>query len=188
MKSSISLLLVSAVFGLLVLSSLSAKAGENEVKLAEGKVQMTAPSSWEKKKPQTRIVDYEFTAKAVADDKVNGRVTVMGAGGSVEANIDRWIAQFSQPDGESTRDRAMIEKFKVAGQDVHLVDINGRYKDQRGPFAPAVYRDDYRMMGAIIVTDGLGQYFVKMYGPKKTIAANEKAFKEMIDSLKVEKR
>ena len=112
----------------------------------------------------------------------------MGAGGSVDANINRWMTQFTQKDGKATRDRAKIEKFKVAGQEVHLVDIGGQFKDQRGPFAPATLREDYRMMGAIIVTDKLGQYFVKMTGPQKTITANEKAFKKMIDSLKVEKK
>jgi hypothetical protein len=43
------------------------------------------------------------------------------------------------------------------------------------------------MLGAIIVTDKVGQYFVKLYGPRKTIAANEKAFLDMIEGLEVVK-
>jgi hypothetical protein len=78
-----------------------------------------------------------------------------------------------------------VEQLEVNGQEVHLVDISGRYRDQPGPFAPAVIRDDYRMLGAIIVTEGIGQYFVRMYGPKQTVAENVDAFREMVDSLKV---
>ena len=62
-------------------------------------------------------------------------MTIMGAGGSVEANIDRWIGQFTQPDGSDTKKAAKIEQKKIGGQEVHLVDVAGTYKDQRGPFA-----------------------------------------------------
>ncbi len=176
---------ITLVGSCLFLCASIATADEQVIALADGKITLQAPKGWERQKPRTNIVDYEFAAPAVEGDKTAGRVTVMGAGGSVEANINRWIGQFSQADGTATRERAVIEKGKVDGQEVHLVDIAGTFKDQRGPFAPATIREDYRMMGAIIVTEKLGQYFVKLYGPKKTIAANEKAFKEMIESLKV---
>jgi hypothetical protein len=77
---------------------------------------------------------------------------------------------------------------KVAGQTVHLVDINGTFKDQvGGPFAggKVVTKENYRMLGAIIVTKDFGQYFVKFYGPKKTMEAQEKAFLESVNTLQV---
>ena len=46
-------------------------------------------------------------------------------------------------------------------------------------------RDDYRMLAAIIETKAAGNYFVKFYGPKATIAENEKAFQELLLSLVV---
>ncbi len=157
------------------------------IKLSDGKIQLTAAKNWERQKPRTNIVEYEFSVPAVEDDTVDGRVTIMGAGGSIEANIGRWLAQFTQPDGASTKERSQIEEQKIAGQEVHLVDITGTFKDQpRGPFGPTTLRDNYRMLGAIISTEKRGQYFVKMYGPRKTIAANEKAFNEMINTLKVD--
>lgn len=155
------------------------------ITLAEGKIVLKPPKEWIRKQPRTRIVDHEFETPAVKDDKLAGRVTVMGAGGSVEANIDRWIGQFTQPDGKSTKDKAKIEKLKIAGQEVHYVDLSGDYKDQAGPFTPATMREGYRMLGAIIVTEKLGNYFIKYYGPKDTVAANEKLFKEVVNSLQV---
>jgi len=158
------------------------------ITLAEGKVVFKTPKEWVRKKPSSRIVEHEFETPAVEGDKLPGRVTAMGAGGSVEANIDRWIGQFSQPDGKSTKDKTVIQKLKVAGQEVHFVDIPGIYKDQAGgPFSatPAVMRENYRMLGAIVVTAKEGNYFVKYYGPKATVTANEKFFKDMVNSLQV---
>jgi hypothetical protein len=130
-----------------------------------------------------RIIEAEFAIPAVEGDKNDGRLTIMAAGGSVEANIDRWIGQFSQPDGKSTKDQTKSEKITVDGQEVHLVDISGTYKDQRGPLAPAQTFENYRMLAAIVSTKDAGRYFLKLYGPKKTIAANEEAFRKMVESL-----
>jgi hypothetical protein len=157
------------------------KAEDRVIKL--DKLTLTAPEGWEKKQPASTIIAYEFHAPAAKDDKQNGRLTIMKAGGSVEANIDRWYAQFSQPDGSKTKDRAKVEKETIAGKTVHVADISGTYKDQRGPMAPAVERENYRMLGAIIETDG-GNFFVKLYGPAKTIAEHEKTFRAMLESLK----
>ncbi len=39
------------------------------------------------------------------------------------------------------------------------------------------------MLAAIISSKDEGNYFIKLYGPQKTVAENEKAFARMIDSL-----
>ena len=82
-----------------------------------------------------------------------------------------------------------MTKTEIAGHEVRLVDVSGTYNDRRGPFAPAVKRPDYRMLAAIVSIgkkEGApaSNYFIKFYGPKKTVAANEKAFTAMIESLK----
>jgi hypothetical protein len=162
---------------------LAAAAQENPAKvaLAGGKLQMTAPPGWTRKPAQ--FVEHEFAIPAAKGDPAGGRLTVMGAGGGVDANIERWFSQFTQPDGGSTKQRAKVKKTKVAGQDVHLVDIAGTFRDQRGPAAPAVERPKYRMLAAIIETKSQGDIFIKFYGPEKTVAENEKAFLQMIDGL-----
>jgi len=149
------------------------------VSLSEGKLEMTAPEGWKKVSPKVRIIDYEFSVAAVEGDKYPGRVTIMGAGGSVDANVKRWLGQFLQ-----TKKRD-ITKETIAKQEVHLIDVVGTYNDRRGPFGPAVKRENYEMLAAIIVTEKVGKYFVKFYGPQKTVEANKKAFRGMIESLKV---
>ncbi len=163
-------------------SALVAQENPATMVLGGGKLKLKAPATWIRKQPQTSIVEHEFAVPASKGDSVDGRLTVMAAGGGVEANIDRWYGQFTQPDGASTRDRAKVKKLKVAGEDVHLIDISGTFKDQRGPAAPAVERAKYRMLAAIIATQS-GNYFIKFYGPERTVAENEKAFQAMIDGL-----
>ncbi len=177
--------LLIAVTVVLAWSLGSAAAQENPAKIefAGGKLALTAPEKWQRKQPRTRIVEHEFAIPASEGDTNDGRLTLMGAGGGLQANIDRWIGQFSQPDGSSTRKRAKIEKKQVAGDDVHLVDISGTYKDQPGPFAPGVDRPKYRMLAAIIPTESRGTYYVKLYGPQRTVTDNEKAFLKMIEGL-----
>lgn len=154
--------------------------GAEEGKVVDlGKYRITVPGTWKQQQPKSGILMYEFSSPAVEGDKTDGRMTVMAAGGSVEANIERWYGQFSQPDGTATRDRAKTEKRTIAGRDVHVVDITGTYREQFGGNAES---PNYRMLAAIIVTPE-ANFFLKYYGPRKTITANEKAFKEMVESL-----
>jgi hypothetical protein len=175
------------LFCILVVALIAAPswAGDERRTMELGKLKMVAPKDWTPKEPTVRIIAYEFATPAAKEDKIDGRMTVMSAGGSIEDNIDRWYTQFSQEDGGDTKKRAKVEKIKVAGQPVHLVDIAGTYKDQRGPMAPAVSRKDYRMLGAIVETKE-GNFFIKLYGPKRTIAQHERAFRDMIEGIKSE--
>jgi hypothetical protein len=178
------LALVSLGRGAPALSQEAKKSGQ-QVTLAEGKLTLTAPANWKKQQPSVRIIEAEFAIPAADGDKNDGRLTIMAAGGTVEANIERWVGQFSQPDGKNTKDITKSEKTTVDGQEVNLVDISGPYKDQRGPFAPAQTYEDYRMLAAIVSTKDSGRYFIKLYGPRKTIGANEDAFRKMVESLDV---
>jgi hypothetical protein len=163
----------------------AARTYADDMELADGKLVVTTPESWKKKMPRSRIIEHEYEVPAVEGDEQAGRMTVMGAGGSIEDNIGRWVSQFDLKGGKPKK-----EETKVAGQKVYLVDISGTYKDTppgAGPFSGAkpILRQNYRMLAAIIATEKDGQHFIKFYGPKATVAKNEEAFKKMIDSLKV---
>lgn len=157
-------------------------------KVADDNIQFTASGTWTNVPPRSRMLERELKITRVGTDTQDGRLTIMGAGGSIEANIMRWQGQFKQPDGSSTAAKTKTEKKTIAGQTVNLVDITGTYIDAPGgPFSgkPKVERQGYRMLAAIIQTEAKGNYFVKLYGPKATIDKNEKHFKSMIESLKI---
>ncbi len=134
------------------------------------------------------MLEAEIKVPKVGDDPQDGRLTIMGAGGTITANIDRWKGQFIQPDGSDTSAKTKVDKKSIAEQKVHIVDIVGTFQDSPGgPFAGGqkIEREDYRMLAAIIETEKYGNYFVKLYGPKNTIDQNAAAFKAMIESLQI---
>ena len=158
------------------------------VKVADENIVFSAAGPWKSVTPRSRMLEAEIKVPRVGDDPADGRLTIMGAGGTIEANITRWKGQFSQPDGSDTSDKTKVDVKTIADQKVHVVDIVGTYLDSPGgPMAggPKVERPNYRMLAAIIETENFGNYFVKFYGPKPTVDKNEKAFKEMIKSLKI---
>ncbi len=161
---------------------LSQSAAAQDQKLTIGGVTLNAPEGWKKKQPRSRIIAYEFAATKAEGDPADGRMTAMVAGGSVKANIDRWIGQFRQPDGGDSSQKAKVEKTQVKGLTVHTVDLSGTFLDRRGPFAPPTSREDYRMLGAIIEAPQ-GQVFLKFYGPKKTMAKYAEQFQEMLKTM-----
>jgi len=154
--------------------------------IADGGFSLEAPAGWNRVQPKSGIVETEFAIPSDGDGLPAGRMTVMGAGGSVQANVDRWYGQFSQPDGAATKDKATTKTLKLAGCTVTLVDVAGTFKDMpAGPFAggQAVERPDYRMLAAIVETPERGSYFLKFYGPQATVAKHAEGFRKMIEGL-----
>lgn len=155
--------------------------------IADGALSLQAPEGWRRVQPKSGIVETEFSIPAEnAAAGQSGRMTVMGAGGTVQANIDRWYGQFSQPDGSATRDRATTKKLQVAGCAVTFVDIPGTYKDTPGgPFAggQAVERPGYRMLAAIVEVPDRGNHFLKFYGPADTVAKHAEGFRRMVEGM-----
>lgn len=185
-------LLSTVVLASLMSMPMLARAEDEALKLGEdGKITLSAPKTWTKKMPAIRFIEYEFAIPKAEGDENDGRVTMMGAGGSIQQNIDRWVGQFQTDEGAALpKDKVKVEKTKIGGLEVHVVDLSGTYKDTAGgPFAggKTTLRDNYRMLGAIIVGGDQGNYFIKAYGPKKTMDANAKAFHEMVESVKLAK-
>jgi len=149
---------------------------------ANGKITVEKPASWKTMPPKSNIVQFEF--RAPADGEQSARVTVMGASGGIEANIVRWIGQF---DG-LTRADAKIDKKTVDKTTVHIIELEGTYKDSMGggPFAPGPVKklENHAMLGLILELQSGETVFVKMTGPKKIVAAEREAVMKMVDGLK----
>lgn len=183
---------VSCVIVLVVVCALAGVARAQAVAedarafmIANGAFSLEAPAGWKQVPPKSGIVETEFAVPSEGGD-APGRMTVMGAGGSVQANVDRWYGQFAQPDGSDTKDKATTKTLKLAGCTVTLVDVSGTYKDMPGgPFAggQAVERPGYRMLAAIVETADKGSYFLKFYGPGATVAKHADGFRKMVEGL-----
>lgn len=160
--------------------ALAADADETQpLAVAGKKLTVSVPSAWQAKQPRVRIVEHEYALPRADEDPADGRLTMMAAGGSVKANTDRWIAQFRQLDGKPE-----TKTVEVADRQVTLLDLQGVYLDRAGPFAPATARPAYRMIGAIIPLQQGNHYFIKLYGPEKTIAKHLDQFMQMVKSIR----
>ena len=93
--------------------------------VADGNLNFTTTGMWESVKPRSRMLEYEIKVPRAEDDKRDGRLTIMGAGGSIEANVARWEGQFSQSDGTPTK--AKVTEETVEDMKVTMVDISGVY-------------------------------------------------------------
>ena len=106
-----------------------------------------------------------------------------GQGGSAEANIARWKAQFTvngQPAPAKTGTRT------VHGLPVTDIDLTGTYAGMAGPaMTHQAPKSDTRMLAAIVQGPG-GNIFVKFTGPAATMGANKAKFEQLVSSIQKE--
>lgn len=161
----------------LLACSTYAEEQTQSVELAGGKFTLTAPATWKVTPPRSQMLEHELQVPAPEGAvAAPGRLTIMAAGGSIDANISRWVGQF-----QATEEEAKVEKETVAGMSVTLFDHAGTYMESMGgPFGPKTPREDYRMLAAIIETGVAGNYFIKLSGPAETLDPAAEPFREMV--------
>jgi hypothetical protein len=139
-------------------------------------IRLTAPAAWTRKANDSSFVVAEFSLPRADGDSADGRMTISTAGGSVEANIDRWKGQFKPQPKSITQ-----ENVDIAGLKATIVELSGDFNDQRGPFGPGELRPNYGMIAAVIPVGGQ-LHFIKATGPQKTIASHASAIQQFIRS------
>lgn len=109
-----------------------------------------------------------------------------GSGGGVDANVARWLGQFEQPDGSSTRDKATITEREANGLKLTIADMRGTYVAPVRPGATQRNnRPNQRMLG-IVAEGGSGPWYIRVLGPEATMAKWEASVEEFLSSLRLE--
>ena len=150
------------------------KGGEVELEA----IKLTAPAGWGRKSASSTFVEAEYVLPRAEGDDNDGRLTISAAGGSIDANIDRWRGQFGGKPAKEAQ-----EKLALEGLEATIVDFSGDFADQRGMMGPTVNRKDYRMLAAIVPI-GEQMQFIKAYGPQKTMEKHAAAFTEFVKSVR----
>jgi hypothetical protein len=150
----------------------------------------TAPEGWVAEEPSSGMRLAQYKLPKVEGDEEDASCYVFhfpGAGGSVEANIQRWYGQFDQPDGQPSSAVAKVNKGEVHGFQLTTVDLTGSFKpSQMGMGQPGDSSEllpNYRMLGGVVETPS-GPWFAKLVGPERTVAHWEKSFHEFMGSFK----
>ena len=157
--------------------------------LLAGGLTFITPDGWKSTPPASSMRVAEFTLPHAAGDGEDAQLIVYyfgGSGGSVDANIERWIAQMEQADGKPSSAVAKKESRTVNGLTVSLVDVTGTYTAEMSPGSTAHHNKPHFRMRAGVVDTPRGPYFVKLTGPEQTIAKWEAAFNQFVGSLKAQ--
>jgi hypothetical protein len=140
---------------------------------------ITIPAAW-KNGEASGMRAAEITVPKQGEDKDDAEIAIfmLGAGGGVDANVNRWAGQFGGAD--AIKNKRSVKT--VGGLDATIVEIEGSYKGmgKNGPMAEA--KDNYKLLGAIL-NDG-GDVFIKLIGPKATVDASKAAFDKLVESFK----
>jgi hypothetical protein len=122
-----------------------------------------------------------FIVPHTSGDTEDGELTVFyfgpGQGGSIDANVDRWVKQFGdvKPSDVKRADR------EANGLKQHTVELEkGTFSGGMGGGKP---KDNYGLVGGIVETPS-GAYFFKMTGPSQTVKQAKPDFYKLLDSIK----
>jgi hypothetical protein len=107
----------------------------------------------------------------------DAELTVVRAGGSVDANLDRWLAQFT--DGSAPKRSSRT----VNGLSASLLEVSGTFLDG-GPAmnGARVTRPGYMLLGAVVETRD-GTYFFKLVGPAASVRAARPDFDAFVSGI-----
>lgn len=167
------------------------QAGETEV-LAGGNIlqvaglALTVNEDWENVKTANpiRVAEYKINGSAGPAEMA---VFYFGQnqGGGMEDNIRRWAGQFTNPaDPNAGAQVARIERDNLR---IALVKSEGTYNPgSMGPMAPAPEpKDNYALFGLVVEGGPEGSLFIRITGPKETMAENDEDFSTMAQSVRI---
>ena len=146
-----------------------------------GPLRWTAPEGWRAVKPSSsmRLGEYHIAA---GEGKSPSVMSIFSLGGGVEANITRWIGQFTQPDGASSLEKAKRDTLQIHGMNVHTVEVAGDY-DAGAAMMGAKTQTPQRLLGAIVEAPS-GLFFFKLLGEDEAVFKERERFDAFLASMK----
>ncbi len=141
-------------------------------------IQWTPPAGWKSVDKPMRAATYMTPAAPGDSEGAECAVFFFGSGqgGSVEANIQRWAAQF-ELGTKPTPKKQTINGFAVTTMDMSGTFLAG------GMMGPKTKKPGFKMLGAIVEAPE-GTVFFKFTGPQKTVDATAAGFQAILKSLK----
>lgn len=158
-------------------------------KKAAGELTYTAPEEWIQHPPMSQMRKDQYMMPGV-DGKESAELVVYyfpEMSGMVQANLDRWYGQLTQPDGSDTASKAKISTVQVDNIEVTTVYVTGTYMKPQNPMQMTGPKDElpgYAMLAAIVETEG-GPWFFKATGPDETLTHWRPTFDQFIKTFKM---
>lgn len=144
------------------------------------------PPSFRRVPPSNAMRKASYVIPRAEGDTEDGELTVFyfgpGQGGSIDANVDRWVGQFGsvKPGDVKRADR------EANGLRQHTVELeSGTFSAGMGMGmgSSGKAKENYGLVGGIVESPS-GAYFFKMTGPSKTVKRAKPDFYKLLDSIK----
>ena len=132
------------------------------------------PAEWKAEQPASRMRKAQYK---VGEAELVVFFFGKGVGGSVEANVGRWLGQFKEPKEKLGTKK---KEQKLTGAKITTVTAAGTYMSGP-PFGAKVPKAGYAMRAAIIEFEG-GPVFIKMTGPRDAVGQTSDAFDKLVRS------
>jgi len=120
-----------------------------------------------------RIATYRVPASHGGEP---AELSITRAGGSNEANIQRWLGQFGGADQEKRSTK------NVGGLPVTVIEVTGTYLGSGMTDTSGTKRPNVTLVAAIVETPG-SPYFFKLLGPAATVREARRGFDALLGSI-----
>ncbi len=151
-----------------------------------GHFKTTLPEGWKAVEPQSKMRAAQFDLPAADGDTEDGLLAVFYLGpqaGGIEANLDRWYAQFDRPDGKSAKEFAKTEELMIGEWKTTWVEFEGTKKPSTMPGSlDTGSKTGWKNISAIVETPE-GPWFFKGTGPVKTMDAQSASIRAIVTNL-----
>ncbi|HEX5657719.1 MAG TPA: hypothetical protein VFX59_11015 [Polyangiales bacterium] len=141
-----------------------------------------APAAFVRRAPKSSMRAAEYGLKSAPAAELGVFYFGPDQGGSVDANMSRWIGQFTQADGSETK--AKRSEVTHNGVQIDLVEAAGMFAGGMampgGPQPTAL--PDAALLGAI-AKGPEGSVFFKLTGPRDAIEGARGGFDELLRSI-----
>lgn len=166
----------------IALAQPSIARAQNTVSLLEYKT--TVPAGWVSRAPASAMRLAEYTI-AAPDGSTGAEVVVYffgkGQGGDVAANLARWKAQFSTPDGSPVPET--ITRDSTGAFPITFAEYRGTYARGIGAGSPENAKPGQTLLAGIAETPR-GTVFIQLFGPTARVAAERDNLMRFVRGLK----
>jgi len=154
-------------------------AAESPATVKAGEFTFTRPSGWQSVETTSMMRKAQLIIIGAVQNE-SAEVVFFhfgeGGGGGIQANIDRWFAQFQEP---KEKIHSKVEEISVGQRKVTYVQADGTYLSGM-PGGPKTAQPNTMLLGAILHSDQ-GNVFIRLTGPVRLAKASQTDFRKMVE-------